>query len=155
MKEAQAEYDTGIVDPKITMPKKGSNPEEQAFLKQLVKSLQVKTTPTFCGDSKEDPVMFEKKALDYMEACDIEPADMTAEFKHCLEGKACVWYDEIQVPQCWDDLMEKFRSHFCVYGHASEDWYHQWNKMSFDLNSNNDIEEFITEVKSLQSVGSA
>ena len=87
-----------------------------------------------------------------MEASGIPDDNCTKEFKHFLEGKARVWYDEIDVPTDWDDLSEKFCQSFCIYGRASEDWYHQWNKMSFNPYSDNDIEDFITEVKALQSL---
>ena len=108
----------------------------------LIKSLWVKSTPIFKGDPKEDPITFEKKALDYMEASGIPEDEQTDEFKNCLEGKAHVWYDKIEVPDDW----------FCIYARASEDWYRQWNKLSFDPNSDADIEEFISEVKSLQTL---
>ena len=121
-------------------------------LRQLVRSLQVKSTPTFKGDGKEDPIQFMKKASDYMEASGIPDDDHWEEFKHCLKGKARVWYNEIDVPTDWDDLSEKFCQHFCIYGRALEDWYRQWNKMSFDPNLDNDIEDFIKEVKALQSL---
>ena len=93
-----------------------------------------------------------KKASDYMEASGIPDDDHTEELKHCLQGKARVWYDEIDVPTDWDNMSDKFCQCFCIYGRASEDWYHQWNKMSFNPNSDNDIEDFITEVKTLQSL---
>ena len=104
------------------------------MLQQLMHSLHVKSTPTFKGDSKEDLIQFMKKASDYMEASGIPDDDRTEEFKHCLEGKAWVGYDEIEVPDKWDELSNKFCQRFCVHGRASEDWYHQWNKMSFNPN---------------------
>ena len=73
---------------------------------QLVHSLWVKTTPTLKGDGKEDPIQFMKKASDYMEASSIPDDDHTKEFKHCLEGKARVWYDEIDASTNWDDLSD-------------------------------------------------
>ena len=93
-----------------------------------------------------------KKASDYMEASHIPDDDHTKEFKHCLEGKVGVWYNEIDVPTNWGDLSDKFCQRFCIYGRASEDWYHQWNKMLFDRNFDNDIEDFIMEVKTLQNL---
>ena len=87
-----------------------------------------------------------------MEASGFDGDDMTDEFKHCLEGKACVWYDEITIPEDWDDMMDMFCKRFCIYGRASQDWYQQWNKISHDLNSDVDIEEFISEIKSLKNL---
>ena len=49
-----------------------------------------------------------------MEASGIPNDNSTKEFKHCLEGKARVWYDEIDVPTDWDDLSEKFCQSFCI-----------------------------------------
>ena len=93
-----------------------------------------------------------KKASDYMKASGIPNDGCTDKFKHCLEGKARVWYDEIDVPTDWDDLSDKFCQCFCIYGRTLEDWYHQWNKMSFYPNLDNDIKDFITEVKALQNL---
>ena len=76
------------------------------MMHQLFRSLRVESTPTFRGDPKEDPLTFCKKALDYMEASGIDEDDMTDEFKHCLEGKAHVWYHRITTPEDWDDLMD-------------------------------------------------
>ena len=49
-----------------------------------------------------------QKASDYMEASGIPANDHTEEFKHCFEGKARVWHDEIEVAEDWDDLSDKF-----------------------------------------------
>ena len=43
-----------------------------------------------------------------MEASSISNDDYTEAFKHCLEGKARVWYDETDIPTEWDDLSDKF-----------------------------------------------
>ena len=122
------------------------------MMHQLFRSLRVKSTSTFRDDLKKDPLTFCKKALDYIEAGSIDEDDMTDECKHCLEGKAHVWYNEIIIPEDWDDLMDMFCRRFCIYGRASEDWYQQWNKISYDLNSDVDIEEFISEIKSLKNL---
>ena len=86
-----------------------------------------------------------------MEANGIDK-NMTDEFKHCLEGKAHLWYDEITIPEDWDDLMDMFCKIFCIYGRASENWYQQWNKICYDPNSDADIEEFISEIKTLKNL---
>ena len=51
-----------------------------------------------------------------MEASGIPKEEQANGFKHCLEGKVRVWYDEIDVLEDWDDLMDLFCKQFCIYG---------------------------------------
>ena len=99
------------------------DPDEERMLR-LMRALRVKVTiPIFTGKNK-DPITFKTKALDYMEATDIPVRDRMNEFRHCLEGKACIWYDEI-------------------------DWYRHWASLHFDPALDADIDDFINEVRSV------
>ena len=64
--------------------------------------------PVFHGKANEDPRPFRQKALDYMQDAMLPDAQRTTEFKHCLDGKAHLWYDEITVPADWNALMTMF-----------------------------------------------
>ena len=75
--------------------------------------------------------------------------DRVHEFRHLLEGKACLWYDEINLPARWDELMRMFCARFCIYGKESEDWYRHWSALHFDPASDTDIDDIITQVKTL------
>ena len=122
------------------------DPDEEQML-HLMRALRVKVTiPIFTGGKNEDPITFKTKALDYMEATDIPVRDHVNEFRHCLEGKACMWYDEIVLPHTWDELMRLFCAHFCIYGKDNEDWYRHWASLHFNPASDADIDDFINEV---------
>ena len=82
--------------------------DEERMLR-LMRALRVKVAiPVFKGDKNEDPIEFKTKALDYMEATDIPVRERVVEFRHCLEGKARMWYDEITLPRTWNELMGMF-----------------------------------------------
>ena len=103
---------------------------------QLFRSLRVKVPmPIFKGEKGEDPNIFKTKAKDYMEAQEIPRRDRVREFRHCLEGKARMWYDEIERQihprNSWTDLIQKFCGRFCIYGKESEDWYRHWSALHF------------------------
>ena len=84
------------------------DPDEECMLR-LMHALCVKVAiPVFKGDKNEDPIEFKTKALDYMEATDIPVRECVVEFRHCLEGKARMWYDEITLPSMWNELMGMF-----------------------------------------------
>ena len=117
---------------------------------QMFRSLHVKIpVPTFRGDNSEDPAIFKTKALDYMEASDVPRHDRVHEFRHLLEGKAHLWYDEIDLPQGWDELIQQFCAHFCIFSKESEDWYRHWSALHFDPVSDADIDDLINQVKTL------
>ena len=84
-----------------------------------------------------------------MEATDIPVRDRVNEFRHCLEGKAHMWYDEIVLPRTWNELMRMFCARFCIYGKDNEDWYRHWASLHFDFASDADIDDFINEVRSV------
>ena len=84
------------------------DPDKERMLR-LMRALRVKVSiPVFKGDKNEDPIEFKTKALDYMEATDIPGRERVVEFRHCLEGKARMWYDEITLPRTWNELMGMF-----------------------------------------------
>ena len=84
------------------------DPDEERML-CLMHALHIKVAiPVFKGDKNEDPIEFKTKALDYMEATDIPVQERVVEFRHCLEGKARMWYDEITLPRTWNELMGMF-----------------------------------------------
>ena len=86
----------------------------------LMRALHIKVAiPVFKGDKNEDPIEFKTKALDYMEATDIPVWVRVVEFRHCLEGKAGMWYDEITLPHMWNELMGMFCARFCIYGKSN------------------------------------
>ena len=109
--------------------------------------------PIFKGEKGEDPNIFKTKAKDYMEAQEIPRRDRVREFRHCLEGKARMWYNEIERQihprNSWTDLIQKFCGRFCIYGKESEDWYRHWSALHFDPASDADIDDLITEVRTL------
>ena len=76
--------------------------------------------PVFKGDKNEDPIELKMKALDYIEATDIPVHNRVIEFRHCLEGKARMWYDEITLSHTWNDLMGMFCARFCIYSKNNE-----------------------------------
>ena len=81
------------------------DPDEERMIR-LMRALRVKVSiPVFKGDKAEDPMEFKTKALDYMDAQEIPIRERVFEFRHCLEGKARMWYDEITLPHTWDELM--------------------------------------------------
>ena len=84
-----------------------------------------------------------------METTDIPRRDRVHEFHHLLEGKACLWYDEIDLPQGWDELMQQFCARFCIFGKESEDWYRHWSALHFDPALDTDIDDLINQVKTL------
>ena len=102
-----------------------------------------------CADKNEDPIEFKTKALDYMEAMDIPIQECVVEFRHCLEGKARMWYDEITLPRTWNELMHMFCACFCIYGKSNEDWYCHWASLHFDPASDADIDNLINKVRSV------
>ena len=125
------------------------DPDEERMLR-LMHALRVKVSiPVFKGDKNEDPIEFKTKTLDYMEAMDIPIQERVVEFCHCLEGKACMWYDEITLPRTWNELMGLFCARFCIYGKSNEDWYHHWASLHFDPASDADIDDLINEVRSV------
>ena len=74
------------------------DPDEERMLR-LMHALCIKVSiPVFKGDKNEDPIEFKTKALDYIEATDIPVCNHVIEFRHCLEGKPRMWYDEITLP---------------------------------------------------------
>ena len=125
------------------------DPDEDCML-HLMHVLHVKVSIlVFKGDKNEDPIEFKTKALDYMEAMDIPIRECVIEFRHCLEGKARMWYDEITLPHTWDELMHMFCTHFCIYSKSNRDWYHHWASLHFDPASDADIDDLINEVRSV------
>ena len=123
------------------------DPDEEHML-SLMHTLRVKVAiPVFKGDKNEDPIEFKTKALDYMEATDIPVRERVVEFRHCLEGKARMWYDEITLPRTWNELMGMFCGQFCIYGKSNEDWYRHWASLHFDPASDADIDNLINEVR--------
>ena len=84
-----------------------------------------------------------------MEATEVAPRDRVQEFRHLLEGKARLWYDEIPLPARWEQLMQLFCACFCIFGKESEDWYHHWSALHFDPASDADIDDVISQVKTL------
>ena len=117
---------------------------------QMFRSLRVKIpVPTFRGDNSEDPTIFKTKALNYMEATDVPRGDRVHEFCHLLEGKAHLWYDEIDLPQGWNNLMQQFCARFSIFDKESEDWYHHWSALHFDPALDADIDDLINQVKTL------
>ena len=108
------------------------DPDEERMI-CLMRALGVKVSiPVFKGDKAEDPMEFKTKALDYMDAQEIPIRERMFEFRHCLEGKAQMWYDEITLPHTWNELMNMFCARFCIYGKSNEDWYHHWASLHFD-----------------------
>ena len=125
------------------------DPDEECMLR-LMHALHVKAAiPVFKGDKNEDPIEFKTKALDYMEATDIPVQEHVVEFRHCLEGKARMWYDEITLPRTWNELMGMFCAQFCIYGKSNKDWYRHWASLHFDPASDADIDDLINEVRSV------
>ena len=126
--------------------------EDRNMFMELVRALKNKMPmPTFSGVPKEDPHAFRKKAEDYLHATGVHRREWMHEFRFCLEGKARLWYDELNPPaESWHDLMQKFTGRFCIYGTKSEDWYRAWSNLRFDPASDADIEDLITDVKALQ-----
>ena len=125
------------------------DPDEERMFR-LMRALRVKVSiPVFKGDKAEDPMEFKTKALDYMDAQEIPIRERVFEFRHCLEGKARMWYDEITLPRTWDELMTMFCARFCIYGKSNEDWYHHWASLHFDPASDSDIDDLINEVRSV------
>ena len=125
------------------------DPDEEHML-CLMCALCVKVAiPVFKGDKNEDPIEFKTKALDYMEATDIPVRERVVEFRHCLEGKARMWYDEITLPHMWNELMGMFCARFCIYRKSNEDWYCHWVSLHFDPASDADINDLIKEVRSV------
>ena len=117
---------------------------------RLMRALRVKVSiPVFKGDKVEDPMEFKTKALDYMDAQEIPICERMFEFRHCLEGKARMWYDEITLPRTWDELMTMFYAWFRIYGKSNEDWYCHWASLHFDPASHTDIDDLINEVRSV------
>ena len=41
-----------------------------------------------------------------MDAQEIPIRECVFEFRHCLEGKARMWYDEITLPRTWNELID-------------------------------------------------
>ena len=125
------------------------DPDEECML-HLMRALCVKVAiPVFKGDKNEDPIEFKTKALDYMEATDIPVWERVVEFRHCLEGKARIWYDEITLPCTWNELMGMFCACFCIYGKSNKDWYRHWASLHFDPASDADIDGLINKVRSV------
>ena len=117
---------------------------------RLMRALRVKVSiPVFKGDKAEDPMEFKTKALDYMDAQEIPIHERVFEFRHCLEGKARMWYDEITLPRMWNELMTMFCARFCIYGKSNEDWYRHWASLHFNPASDTDIDDLINEVRSV------
>ena len=84
------------------------DPDEERML-CLMHALRIKVAiPVFKGDKNEDPIEFKTKALDYMEDTDIPVRECVVEFRHRLQGKDRMWYDEITLPHTWNELMGMF-----------------------------------------------
>ena len=125
------------------------DPDEEHML-CLMRTLCIKVAiPVLKGDKNEDPIEFKTKALDYMEATDIPVWERVVEFRHCLEGKARMWYDEITLPRTWNELMGMFCARFCIYGKSNKDWYRHWASLYFDPASDAYIDDLINEVRSV------
>ena len=119
-------------------------------LQMLICVLRIKVTiPIFKGEKKEDPITFHKKAEDYMDAINVNPENRVEEFKHCLADKARLWYDEIDIPTNWNELMELLCTRFCIYSKNSEDWYRYWSSLSFDPASDQEIDDLIHDIRTL------
>ena len=125
------------------------DPDEERMIR-LMRALHVKVSiPVFKGDKAEDPMEFKTKALDYMDAQEIPIRERVFEFRHCLEGKARMWYDKITLPHTWNELMTMFCARFCIYGKSNEDWYRHWASLHCDPASDTDIDDLINEVRSV------
>ena len=97
------------------------DPDEERMIR-LMRALHVKVSiPVFKGDKAKDPMEFKTKALDYMDAQEIPIREHVFEFRHCFEGKARMWYDEITLPRTWNELMTLFCARFCIYSKSNED----------------------------------
>ena len=125
------------------------DPDEERMIR-LMRALRVKVSiPVFKGEKAEDPMEFKMKALDYMDAQEIPIRERVFEFRHCLEGKARMWYDEITLSHTWNELMTMFCARFCIYSKSNEDWYRHWAALHFDPASDTDIDDLINEVRSV------
>ena len=125
------------------------DPDEECMIR-LMRALPVKVSiPVFKCHKAEDPMEFKTKALDNMDAQEIPIRECVFEFRHCLEGKARMWYDEITLPHTWDELMTMFCARFYIYGKSNEDWYCHWASLHFDPASDSDIDDLINEVRSV------
>ena len=80
----------------------------------------------------------------------IPDAQRTTKFKHCLDGKARLWYDEIIVPADWYTLMTMFCARFCIYSIGPEEWFDRWQNLKHDPSK--DIEDILTDVRSLVEI---
>ena len=141
VREEEANLGQGAGDP--------VDPDEERMIR-LMRALRVKVSiPVFKGDKAEDPMEFKTKALDYMDAQEILIRECVFEFRHCLEGKARMWYDEITLPRTWNELMTMFCAQFCIYSKSNEDWYLHWASLHFDPASDSDIDDLINEVRSV------
>ena len=106
--------------------------------------------PVFHRKANEDPHPFQQKALDYMQDAMMPDAQRTTEFKHCLDGKAHLWYDEITVPADWNALMTMFCAQFCIYSIGPEEWFDRWENLKHDPSK--DIKDILTDVRTLAEI---
>jgi len=115
-----------------------------ALMKQLTYN-KIKT-PVFKGEKTDDPASHILKVNDWFEAEMVKETDQAKQFKITLEGKARQWFDDITVPDNFEDLTKIFLRQFSKVGRSKKQLHEKWRTLAFDP-STDDIENFIREVK--------
>ena len=102
--------------------------------------------PIFKGESKEDPAHHLLKAVDWFIDVQLDESEYCKEFCKTLDKHAREWYDEITIPDTWEELSKKFAEHYSTQGRSIKHLHERWRTLSFDPTAD-DISKFISNVR--------
>jgi hypothetical protein len=103
-------------------------------------------TNFFKGDPGEDPEHHVLRAVDWMTDNEVPEAQWPREFRHTLAKWAREWYQEIEVPDNWEDMKRRFTDHYSRQGRSDQQLHHRWRTLSFNPETDN-ITTFISNVR--------
>jgi hypothetical protein len=106
-------------------------------------------SPVFTGKPGQNPASHLLRAIDWMEQHQVKKKERVQFFKHTLDGKARVWYDNLDDSDnlTWAELSNQFSKHYSPQGRTPKQLCDKWDSLDFNPDTD-DIDTFISEVKS-------
>jgi hypothetical protein len=103
-------------------------------------------TDFFKGEPGEDPEHHILRAVDWMSDNQVPRDQWPREFRHTLAKWAREWYEEITVPDDWDEMKKRFTDHYSKQGRSDQQLHDRWRTLSFNPDTDN-IATFISNVR--------
>ena len=104
--------------------------------------------PIFKGIDGERPEAHLLRAVDWMEASNIEMSDKdkVKNFRLTLDSHAREWYDDADCKDTWENLKTKFSTYHSTQGKSKRHLHERWKSFKF-VAYKTDVEKFIRDVK--------